>query len=332
MVLETDDLRAAVPAFEAALEVYRKQGRDAVELASLVGPLATASYFVDFRLSHRYGVEALDSFQRATGLTRALELTPLLRQARALGVAIAGAAVERRLLRDRQRARRHARAVRAIFPVCGVLAGVGAVCNDVDAIRRVTGVLEEPFSALGDSQGAVWILRYCKSLMYFAEGRFPESRELLVRILAKLEEKGQTAFPESGRRLFLGGALSALGAIDGLRDGTDVLAYASRLDALDLRLYDVVSEQLRMLYHAHRGESELARRCQEKVEWRAAERGSTWQIDVWEPTAMLLIHVRESNVMGLKLMAERLARIAQEIPSLERYALIAKAAYPGCSR
>ena len=56
LMLETDDLHAAVPALEAALVVYRRLGRAPHELAALVGPLAAASFFVDRRLASRYGL------------------------------------------------------------------------------------------------------------------------------------------------------------------------------------------------------------------------------------------------------------------------------------
>src|SRR5205814_216453 len=62
LIHETDDLHAAVPPLEAALAVYRKSGRSAHELVSLVGPLASAGYFVDRRLAVRYGSEALELF------------------------------------------------------------------------------------------------------------------------------------------------------------------------------------------------------------------------------------------------------------------------------
>jgi hypothetical protein len=42
---------------------------------------------------------------------------------------------------------------------------------------------------------------------------------------------------------------------------------------------------------------------------------------------MLLVHINENDVVGLRRVAERLGRLAAEIPSLERFALIAQAAH-----
>jgi len=48
---------------------------------------------------------------------------------------------------------------------------------------------------------------------------------------------------------------------------------------------------------------------------------------VWDAPVMLLVHIDENDVVGLRRTAERLGRLSSEIPSLRRFALIAQAAH-----
>lgn len=327
LILETDDLKAAVAPLEAALAVYRRSGRPAHELVSLVGPLASAGYFVDRRLAVRYGAEALSLFRQATGLARAAELEPVLGRRAALGIGVATATMSRRLASAEAEPTSTRELFELFFRCAMTLSGVASVCVDAPGVQRVADALE-PLSQLGVGHAATWLYRYSVHLREVCEGRFEAAHRGLLEILTELQGgTRRTAFPERARRLLIGGALYALGAMESFRDGDDALIYASRLNELDLRLYDMVADQLRMLYHAHRGEAEEARRFRDRVDGHAIARGMAWQIEVWEPPAMLLVHLRESNVMGLKLTAERLERLSVEIPSLERFARIARGAH-----
>lgn len=327
LILEMDDLHAAVPALESALAVYRARGRPAHEQALLVGPLAAASFFVDRRLAGRYGAEALSLLCEATGVAEAGRLRRVVGARASLGVAVATATMERRLGRGAPSTVSTRDLFELLLRCAMTLAGVATVCNDADAVRHVTTVLE-PLSGLGEGHAATWLHRHCTSLLALCEGRLGEARSGLLLVLEELDSgRRRSSFPEQSRRMFIGGALYALGAIESLRGDGEVLAYADRMEALDLRLYDTVADQLRMLHHAHRGESELARRHRDRVEGHAIARGSAWQIEVWEPPMMLLVYLRECNVVGLKLTAERLDRLSHEVPSLAKYASIAKGAH-----
>jgi hypothetical protein len=186
----------------------------------------------------------------------------------------------------------------------------------------------EPLTVLGRAHPASLIVDYCKSLEAVSSGHFGAARENLLRLLAILERPADDrTFPDYVRRLFIGGALYALGAVESMRDGPDVLRYADRLGKLELRLYDMVADQLRMLYHAHRGETRLADVYRKRVETYAMERGSAWQVEVWEPPAMVIVHAREGNLVALRRCTEQLDRLSAEIPSLSRYAALARASY-----
>jgi hypothetical protein len=331
MFLEADDVHAAVPALEAALSVYRARERSAHELVALVGPLASASFFVDRRLAEEYGAEALELFRQVAGLCRAEELRPVLGERVSLGVGVASAAIERRLVASAGAQVTTGQLLEMFLRCSMTLSGVASVSLDAAAVRRVVEALE-PLSGLGPRHAASLVFRYATHLLDLCEGRIGVARRGIGAVLAELEGRApRLAFPEEARRLFIGGALYALGAVESLADGSNVLAYAARLDALDLGLYRAIAEQLRMLYHAHRGESDLAERYRERVDRLQAEHGPAWQVDLWEAPALLLVHLRERNVVGLKRSAERLAQLAAEMPSLDAFARLARAAQL-CSR
>jgi hypothetical protein len=327
LILETDDLRAAVPALEAALVVYRESGRLPHELSFLVGPLASAGYSVDFHLAERYGAEALRLFSVATGLRKAVELTPSLGPSRALAEGVASAAMERRLAGEAEQVSTHE--LFEMFFRCAIsLAGVHSVCINRDGLSAVSAALE-PLSGLGEGHPGTWLHRYAGHLREMCEGRYAAAAAGLTRVTEAFAEGAEwpAPLPVASRRLLVGSSLFALGAMATLREGDDVQMYADRLGALGVDFYDMVGDQLRMVHHAHQGDVAQARKLRDRIDVRAMARGSAWQLEVWEAPAMLLVHVRENDVMGLKIAAERLDVLAGEIPSFGRLAVIARAAH-----
>jgi tetratricopeptide (TPR) repeat protein len=71
----------------------------------------------------------------------------------------------------------------------------------------------------------------------------------------------------------------------------------------------------------------LADSWTEKVELHAIQMGSAWQIEVWWPVSELRLHQAVPDVVRLKQSLEQIERLAGEIPSLYRYALLTRAAY-----
>jgi hypothetical protein len=153
------------------------------------------------------------------------------------------------------------------------------------------------------------------------------NRNLGKTLRALESDEHPPGLPESARHLFIGGALFGLGALECLSESGNALDYAERLERLDLRLYDLVGAQLRMLHHAHQGNAELARAERDRLETLVVDKGSAWQTEVWEAPAMLLVHLRENDVLGLRADSERLSRLAKEIPSLEAFSILAQAAH-----
>jgi hypothetical protein len=326
LILESRDLRAAVPALEAALAVYRKRGRPLHELSFLVGPLASAAHGVDYRLAFRYGQEALGLFRAATGLERARELASSVEKPRALAEGVATAAADRCLVTG-EAEHVSTRELFEMFFCCTIsLATVFAVCLDDAGLAEVEASLE-PLAHLGDAHPAPWVHRYTRAARNLCAGSYAEAEEGLRAVARAFDDEGTSPLGGKSRCLLLGGVFFALGFIALLRTSDELLTYADRLAALGTGLFEMMADQLRMLYHAHRGEAARARRYRDRIDARAVSRGSAWQLEVWEAAGILLVYVRENDVMGLKLTSERLDRLTVDIPSYWRLSVLARAAH-----
>jgi tetratricopeptide (TPR) repeat protein len=242
-----------------------------------------------------------------------------------LGVGIAR--LQYALSRKRRRPMGFVELIGAFLRCAATLAGVACSSLDPDGVRRIVRQLA-PLRVLGPQHAATFTYRYCAALECIADGRAAEARAELMHILTELRSsRALKGFTDSGRHLFLGGTLYALGAVESLRDGPEVLKCADALEQLGPSLYGLVADQLRLLYHAQRGETELAQRYRNRVETFAIQRGSAWQVEIWEAPVMVVIQSREGDVVGLKRTMAQLERLAQEIPSLRSYAELARGTY-----
>jgi hypothetical protein len=242
----------------------------------------------------------------------------------ALGVGVATATMERRSHEGRPATTREL--FELLLRASMTLSGVASVCLDARPIEHVLETLA-PLSALGRNHGATWVRDYCEGLRKMCRGEIAAASRALSDLLSALSGPEQPAlFPQPARRLFIGGALFALGAMETFADDGRTLAFAEQIEGLGLHLYDMVGSQLRMLHHAHQGEVDLAHHYRESIEEQVVERGFAWQIEVWEAPAMLLVHLRENDVVGLKRCSGRLDQLASELPSLEPFAILARAA------
>jgi hypothetical protein len=296
------------------------------ELSFLVGPLASAAYSVDFRLAERYGSEALALFHEATGLENAARLGSVLGPKTALAEGVARAAAERRRAGGATEQATTRELFEMFFQCALSLSGVFGVCLDAAGLSEVMAALE-PLSELGDSHAAPWIHRYAGHLKEVCQGRYSAAEAGLWGIARTFEAPSAPNLAKASRRLLLGGTYFTLGALALLRPGGGALECADRLEALDTDFYGLVADQLRVVHFAHRGAAERARTFRDRIDARPSSQRPAWQVELWEVPAMLLVHVRENDVMGLKVAAERLDRLAGEVPSFGRLATIARAAH-----
>jgi hypothetical protein len=116
--------------------------------------------------------------------------------------------------------------------------------------------------------------------------------------------------------LYLAGALYARGVGECWRDDSQALAYADRLEALKLKLYEMSADQLRMIYYGNRGNLHQFERYRHRVEVHAIQRGTAWQVETWTFSGMITVYLRTQDVAGMKDCVVQLKRLSSEIASL----------------
>jgi hypothetical protein len=76
----------------------------------------------------------------------------------------------------------------------------------------------------------------------------------------------------------------------------------------------------------NRGEVQLAATHREQVELHAAHVGSAWQVETWEPPALIGVQTSLSDLVAITRTADRLDVLRQAVPSIKPYWRLAKLA------
>jgi hypothetical protein len=295
-----------------------------VELIYSRNPRQIAGFYVERRLSDQYGDEALRGLAEETGLALTQRLRPYLGTYLSLLVGLVYAVVLH-FFGGRGGIRGLNNQISILGGLVNALTGTAAICLDTEGAARRAKVFE-PFRVFGLRHAGAFSYAMAKNLAALTEDRTGETIEELTELLDRLQTTGGViGFPDRMKPLTTGGLLYALGALESFMDAPLALERASALEACGLRLFDMVACQIRVNYHACRGESALAEEFERKVEAHAMRSGSTWQAEVWAPSSRVLSSMLIGDVVGLKRTVEDLERLARDIPSLNRYARTAHA-------
>ncbi|HEX4477985.1 MAG TPA: hypothetical protein VH142_23015, partial [Polyangiaceae bacterium] len=326
-LVELADLGPAVPALEVALEHFRARGRTPHELVTLLAPLALAGYYADRRLATRYGEQAVSTLETVVGLKRARRLRPFLGRKLSLLAALATAALSFAWRSRNPRVPTFREAMLLLFNCVAALTGVCTICIDPWGGRKYAKVLE-PMTALGPDHVATFMHRFCLNLVDTLSDRVGQAATQWTEMIERLDRPNAVRdLPENVHALYLAGALYARGVSECWRDDSKALDYAERLEKLELKLYDMSADQVRMMYHANRGDVALFERYRERVEVHAIQRGTAWQVETWTFSGLVTVYARTRDASRLKDCVEQLKRLAAEMPSLRFAYYRAFAAY-----
>jgi len=323
----SDDLASAVPALRAAQEVYRSQNFSDYDRVRLLCPLALASFFADRRLGDEYGTEAIAVIERVLGLRMHARLAPLLGRRAALFLSIALAAL-RFAVRPRSGlfAGFHALIVQCIASITSLCA-TAAVCLDSTRAAQIAERLA-PLCLLGADSGAAYAYRFARVLATAPRENVSEVIAESRLLLARLDDKKPIPLlPDAARGALRAGVLQLLGAMELFCADPDTLSIANRLEQTGMVQDRATADQLRLSYHALRGEAKLAHAFRNKVEMHAIQGGTLWLFEVWSPSFFILVYLSSLDTMGLKRLTERFDRLVQEVPSVCHDATMVKAEY-----
>lgn len=317
-------LEAAVPALEAAVVVLRRQGHT-VGLIPLLTPLVAAGYHLDRRLADRYGDETLRLLAEVTGLSLLLS-KPLLRQSRA-GVLFALACGKARYYAapPDERLPSFDTYVELLLLTVSVLSGIAAITLDAKRMERMYRLIE-PLRLLGDDTPAAGFVDLCRSVYHLCTGQLVQAHEGCRALEGRFDRVFGSLDPIAKVRA-RSGLLYCLGTIESFTDGSGPLEHAAALERLGRSLDVMLASQLRFVYHSFRGEIELAEPQRRAIEARAVQRGTTWQVEISIPMSLVHAATLVGDSETLKQTAEQLEQLSASIPSLRRYALLARGSY-----
>jgi serine/threonine protein kinase/predicted ATPase len=321
------DPDALVRALCRTVRTVDEQNCSDYELAALLFPLMPLAYYsANWQFMLEYGERAIDIGLRITGLRRAGELAAELEPAEAL---------ERGLGEGAERFAAHAAdgldydlktaisATIGMVPAC--VATYGA-CFDSAAMARIAKNVA-PLALFGEQHAAypMYLFAHADGLL---QGRESEARKLWERALVRFEDPGWAeAVGRARAGVLQGGALSVLGMLDCYRFGNRALTVANQMESLGVKAWTVSANQIRILYHSFRGESNEVRKYTERVEVNAMERVQTWQSEMFWPALLVSADMLAGDATAAHRRYLQLERRSREIATLEPQANAARAAY-----
>jgi serine/threonine-protein kinase len=304
---------------ELALSLMRQHGRPMWEQMPVLGALTGAGFYVDRKLAMRYGSETIDAFTAAVKLPLARRLRPFLGRTLSLLIALALAAVVLRWPGRKSRGLDFDETMLLLFASVACLTGVYTICIDAKRAAACAQVIE-PFSALGKSHGASLMYDFCVAIASTVSDRLGETYarwELMTERLKGTEPI--QGLPDSLRIFYMAGGLYALGIMASWRDDARALRIADELDALELKLYEMNADQVRMMYYGNQGDRARFEHYRERVEMHAIQRGTAWQAETWAAAAQLTVYLRTFDGTRMKHCVDQLQRIGVEVPSMAHF-------------
>jgi len=319
------NLHKAGQALSAALAVYNKYRLSIYERLPLLASLAQAGYYEDRGFAERYGDQALDVLEYVSGLQLARRLRRFLGRWLSLMVALSFAVLRFRCVPRAERNYSFADVLIHLFGSVTTCVGSAAITLDAERAARTADTLE-PFSVLPDRLTPVGIYDFCRALGEIGRDNQAVAYETFDKLLRRFQDRRYyPSLPDEGRKIYVAASHFARASFAIFRaHGQTALESADALEKMDFKLYQTIASQLRFLYYTNRGEYAKAAAHREELELRAAHLGSLWQVETWETPALILIYTLLSDVVSSTRVAQRLEILGQSVPSLKRYAVLAK--------
>jgi hypothetical protein len=312
-------------ALEAALKTYGKYRRSLYERMPLLAGLAQAGYYEDRVWGERYGDEALAGLEWLTGLRTARHLRRFVGGWLALVMGLFLAWFRFHVAPARERKYSFADLLVYLFGTVTTLAGAAALSFDPERCDGVAEVLR-PFAVLPARLTPVGIYEFCRGVSDIGRENEAATYDQFDRLVARFQDpRFYPTLPADARKFYIAGAHFVRGSFGIFRaDGRGALESADTLDQMGLKLYAMIASQLRCLYFTMRGDFARAAAHRERVELHAAHIGSIWQVETWEAAALLLVYPQIGEVVGSARLAHRLEFLGKTVPSLRRYARLAR--------
>jgi tRNA A-37 threonylcarbamoyl transferase component Bud32 len=316
---ELTELGPATPWLAQALRIFREEKKQDHQLVPILSPLALAGYYVDRKLADQYGDEAVQKLAGLLRLPLARRLRPFLGRRLSLFISLATAALSFRLRKRQGASPTLLEAITLLFNCVAAMTGVATICINPRRAIALADVIE-PLTALGKNHVATLMHQFCLNLAATVQDRIDDAYQRWTGLLARLDSNTPIKnLPDNLRVFYTAGALYARGVMECWRDDSRALDYASRLDALNLKLYEMSADQVRMMYYGNQGNMALFERYRERVEMHAIRRGTAWQAETWASGANITVFLRTHDAQRTRQSEEQLRELSREVPSLQNY-------------
>jgi hypothetical protein len=327
-VTASENAEQIVKALAAAIDVYERNGRSAYEVARLIFPMLPFAYYCsDWRVLQRHGERAIRLGVEIICLPIAEKLRGFLGRRLAIRAALTIA----RLRFAWQRLRGLDYDLRsALASFCAAIpSAVSTYAGSLDAETQARLLsLLRPLSSFGRDELPALMQRYVEANVATLQGREGESRVLYGRLLEHFRSpQFRAAVGEGHSKGLTCGVLFSYGLMHGYCSSSQALECARELEEAGVRTWAMSATQLRLLYHAFRGETEEVQRNRDLVELFAVQGNTTWQVEMFLPAVLLHADVLSGDTIGARRSWEQLARKAKSLPVLDVYADFAHAAY-----
>lgn len=325
LTVRGEGIGPAIPALEAALQVYRAGGRSKYEQMNILIVLAMGALWVDWRLAYRYGDEALEIGVEALGIARARRWGRWVGATIALWASLAVAAILYRFTERRHIGRDFKEAFAGVLGVGSMLAAVYVILLDVERAEKVWDTLG-PLSSFPKRHPGSLVHAYQRFIIDAFTAKFGKARKAgdsLVELLAT----SMKGMPEGGRFQLLAGLHATLGGINSLRFDGSMFGNIEALEKIQLAGFRHNPSSLMARYHLTRGETALYEQQSERMDVYASMGDSTWREDLILARRLLGMHSFTGDVVWLKRVLERLEVQTYECPSLYCLRDAARASY-----
>ncbi|HET6332077.1 MAG TPA: protein kinase [Polyangiales bacterium] len=323
-----DSTPQVVAALQKALEIYERQGRSKYEIASVMHALVPLGFFSSWRIMRDHSERGLALCLETTGLSRAQKLSKII--GKKAGLALALGSAHLRIERERKKGLAYDLKT-GIRRTCGIAPGaigMGAVSFDGAAIERMADMLA-PLELLGKpDQIPNLMFRFVMAQVLLSQDRIEEANRALTELAPYFRRPDIVKAVGDGQsRGMYGGVIYTLAIVCCFQFGARPLELAAEMQTLRISVWEASAEQVRVLYHANRGESEDVQRCRVRFDLFATRGDSTWQSEIFFPAVLMDADLLVRDTVAARRNAEQLARRAAHIPSLQRYARVAMAGY-----
>lgn len=308
------------PYAERALGVYKHHRRSPYERAPLLSALALASFWESYEYLVRYGDEALDTADQLAGIATTRALSRWVGSTVAVLLGLSWSWLRYMLQAGKPRGSSFGSMIIKLVSVFPSLIGASTLALDAERGMRIAHMLA-PYRGLPMRSSLRAIHDYCLALQELGRENVAAAVPALVEIAQRVGgPQRMPFFPPQARRLIITSTYIARGIFGVLQaDGRNALEMIYQMEQAGMRLHATIASQLRYLYHALRGELSLAQQQRDRVELYAAQLGMSWQIDLWEPAALLPLRLATGDLVGMTQTMHRFEELVRYAPALGFY-------------